>query len=788
MTIRKIAFRAIGAAALISTFLQPISAQALTKFRPSLQWGFTYAAPASKNIESSPVTTNKYLEKKSSFVIEYHNFPEWAKNELQAAADVWAENFESTVPIYIDATFSRSQSFSILGSARPGQYAAGFKGAPDPSLWYPSALANALAGRDLDGDNPEMIIQVNSLANWYQGGGGGPTRSQYDMQSVFLHEMAHGLGFLSTDSYDKFFSIGSIDQPTPFDAFIQTGDGRRLSDLPSPSPELGEALTSKLIWSGSLGNAANGGTPIPMYTPVQYEDGSSVSHIDEATYSNSGFDAVMTPNLEAGEVFHQPGPLLLAMMQDLRTKPPAGIATGIPEEVRNARALISDSELIITFDPPANARAAQISSYTIKNLKTGAEKSFPSSPALWTGLINGTSYSFSIIANNSNGKSSAVTTSAVAPQKEWDETVIDPNADGALITSTSLNGQPAIAYTDSRSGALKIALWTGRIWKRYTVDGRGGSGGRTRNPISGDISLCVSGFGTKQMLHIFYSDKTSEDLRYATFDGKNFVYEIVDGNALTVNKYEDPIRVRTKSNVGVSIACIANSLGVQVFYRDEDQGILLGASKSKGATNWIYELVDGDRKTDGRTTGDVAFHISAFFDGKKSWIIYDSVLGLNTRKEITAGAVRIANRTGTAPESWNYQTLDSTAPGVTAAGYDVTFKKSAKGLLAAWMISNANSFPHPEELRWTYVSDQPTITSVKSTNFGRPSKFLSSDGKYLSFNCHERLCALDLQTGKISLASKEENADGIESAWIVQGIKRFLVAGVNQRLVALKAQ
>jgi len=74
-----------------------------------------------------------------------------------------------------------------------------------------------------------MIITVNSLASWYRGNGSGPSKFEYDLQSVILHEMAHGLGFLSTDSYDDFFGYGSIDQPTPYDAYVQTGDGRRLS-------------------------------------------------------------------------------------------------------------------------------------------------------------------------------------------------------------------------------------------------------------------------------------------------------------------------------------------------------------------------------------------------------------------------------------------------------------------------------------------------------------------------------------------------------------------------------
>ena len=73
----------------------------------------------------------------------------------------------------------------------------------------------------------------------------------------------------------------------------------------------------------------------------------------------------MTPNLDAGEIFREPGSLLLGMMEDIRRKPPVGVAVGIPLPVRNATALLADSSVIITFDPPANARTAQISSYSV---------------------------------------------------------------------------------------------------------------------------------------------------------------------------------------------------------------------------------------------------------------------------------------------------------------------------------------------------------------------------------------------------------------------------------------
>ena len=764
----------------------PASAQSQVLVRPATQWGNVYAGPSTTSTQSpKPKVAN--LEKKAKFIVKYNGFPEWTKVQVEAAVDVWAANFESKVPIHIEATWGRSSSYSILGSARPGNYFANFVGAPDPSLWYASALANALAGRDLDGDSPEMVITVNSLADWYRGGGTGPSKTEYDLQSVMLHEMAHGLGFLSNNSYDDFFGYGSIDQPTPFDAFVQTGDGRRLSDLPSPSLELGEALTSKLVWSGANGVAANGGVKPILYSPKKYEEGSSVSHLDEITFDNSGKDAVMSPNLEAGEIFHEPGPLLLAMMQDLRSKPPIGIAVGIPQVVRNAEALISDAGAIIKFDPPANARAAQITSYTVKNDKTGAEKSFTNSPAIFSGLKNGTSYTFTVTASNSLGTSVPVTTNAITPKAAWKKTIIDSTADAKNLTTVTFNGNPAIVYRDSKNGSLKLAVWNGKAWSRSYVDGRGGSAGRTRNPITGDVSACVSGSAKNQTLHMFYADSVDKDLRYATYNGKTFKFEIVDGNGPAVNKYDDPVRVRTFSDVSVSNACSVSAVGVQVFYRDESQGILLGAVKAKDSKEWKYELVDGDRKTNDRTTGDVAFHLDALFDGKSTILLYDSVLSINQRKVADSGAIRVARRIGITPESWSYTTLDISEGPIAVVGYDVELQKGPRGILATWLTASTLTLPKADQIRWAYLAAPKVIKTLSTNGYGTPSKYLSSNGSTTILNCQNRLCALDISTQTLSLVTKEQNVDGFDSAWIVLNKTRYLVVGVDNKLVSLRA-
>ncbi len=775
--------------ALLASILSAPTAEALYRVIPATQWGNIYAGTATdtKPEQRGPA---KNLQAKSKIEVKYNKFPDWAKKEVQAAVDVWAANFASTVTINIDASWGRSSSWGILGSARPSNFYSGFAGAPDPSLWYTSALANALAGKDLDKANPEMIIQVNSSAGWNTRGDGMPSNSEYDLESVFLHEIAHGLGFLSNDAYDTFYGIASLDQPTPFDAYAQTGDGRRLADLPSPSLELGQALTSSLVWSGPLGIKANNGVKPKLYTPSRYQSGSSTSHLDEATFSKTGLDSVMTPNLDPGEIFKEPGPLLLAMMEDMRNKPSAGIATSLPESPRNVQAFIGDSSVLVSFDPPVNIRTAQVSEYIVKNLKTGVEKKALTSPVIIAGLKNGLSYTFSVVAKNSLGLSTPVASKAVTPQTGWKSSVLDATADGKSVSSTTFNGKPAVAYTDTKSGDLKLATFDGKVWKKVTVDGAGGTSGRTSNPIAGQISMCVNGSGTKQTLHLFYSDSTDKDLRYASYNGNSFIFDIVDGNGASVNDYSDLIRVRTSSDVSVTNACVATASAIQVFYRDESQGVLLGAVKTK-APGWTYELVDGDRKTDGRSTGDVGFHVQAIFDGVKTYVAYDSVVTMNQKKEITSGAIRVATRTGSDANTWSYETLDLSTDDASVFGYDVAMSKVNGDVFITWLATSTATFPKPNQLRWAFLSKPLEISKITTENFGTPGEYLSTDGKTILFNCQERLCAVDTTKkdqgqAAIGLIRSTQGSEPTQSTWVIINKIKYVLATVNGKLALLK--
>ena len=746
-------------------------------------WGYIYASGKTASVQSTPRSPSANIEKKSNFIVNFNTVPIVARSAVQAAIDVWSENFSSTVPVNVNVSWGRASSYGILAAASAKNNFANFPNAPDKTLYYAAALANALAGKDIDPTNPELEITITSDAPWYYGTDGKCPPKSYDLESVILHEMGHGLGFISGNYYDQYSGYGRIDQPTPFDAYAQLPDGRRLADMPSPSIETGKALTSPLYWSGENAIKANNGIKPPLYAPSIYEPGSSVSHLDERTFSQSGANSVMTPNLDSGEVFHLPGSLLLAMIDDMRVKPPAGITYGTPQPPQNVKALVSDKSAIVEFDPPVNFRSAQISSYEVKNVQSGDSVIVNESPAIITGLSNGNKYTFTVSATNSLGTSNTVTTNSVTPQAVWKSTVIDSAADAKYLASGTYAGKPVIAYSDSKNGDIKLATYSANKWSTKVIDGNSDALGKTNNDVSGYISMCTSTVGKKNYLHLFYGDLKDKDLRYAVYDGKSWYYEIVDGDAPTIQDYKEFPRVRGGSDVSVSSACAVTTTGVQVFYRDESQGILLGAVKDKN--EWRYEIVDGDKDTEDRTTGDVAFHIKAITVGKKIHLIYDSVRGFDLDRNVTRGDIRYATRSSAFVEDWSYKTLDTPGEGVAVTGYDVSVFNAARGVNLGWFTGSGVSFPDPNQVRYQTLLSS-TISNVSTANYGVPNSPIEIDEKSILFGCNLRLCSINKADKSISLVSSGIIKDGGKSNWINVNKVRYAVAGVSGKLTLFR--
>ena len=791
MRSRSVGLIAALLASLVSAPALSAPARAVSVVSIPAGWAYTYGSGVtSKSVAITAPTSTKSasIEKKSTFIVNYNTVPTPYQPAIQAAVDVWSQYFTSSVPIHIDATYGRQASLGVLASSSPVKFFLGstFPGGPDNDIWYPSAMANAMAKKDLDISNPEVTIRINSNITplLYLGTDGNCPRGLYDLESIIIHELTHGLGFISND--DILFGFGSIQQATPFDAYAQLPDGSRLMDINSPSTELAQAFTDKLVWSGARGIAANNGVKPPLYTPAEYSSGSSISHLDDAAFPSGTPNAVMTHQIDPAEVFHDPGPLAVAMLQDMMSKPPAGIPVGIPTVPRNVQALVGDKSAVITFDPPTNFRTSQVTSYEIKVSPGTTTKIATTSPVTITGLKNGVAYSFSITAKNALGTSESANTNAVIPQSAWKSTILDATADAKHLVVGSYNKEPIIAYSDSKNGDLKLATFHAGLWSTKVVDGNALSGGKTPNDVSGNISMCVGTINGISTLNIFYADLTKKWLRWAGYDGRKWSYSIVDGNG-SKNAYTEALRIRTSSDVSVSSACVVTPSGLQVFYRDESQGILLGAVKD--GTKWRYELIDGDRQTDFRTMGDVGFHMQATAVGARAYLLYDSVLGVNTNtKEPIRGEIRLAYRDSAYPEDWKYSSLDSSGSGLAVAGFDVALSNNGKSQSASWLASTINPSV-PDQIRWIDLSSAIAglaPSTLATERFGAPSSPLALDATGTIFGCQGRLCAENLADQNISLISGGALTGNLDTSWITLNKVRYAVISKDNKLTLLK--
>jgi hypothetical protein len=262
----------------------------------------------------------------ATFDVKYFDFPadNKAKDAFQYAVDIWETELVSPVTIHIEAHWG-TLSTGVLGQAIWGTAIANFAGAQQVNTFYPVALAEKMAGRDLNpSTDPDIVATFSSSVNWYFGTDGNTPAGKMDMVTIVLHEIAHGLGFTDTYSVDNTlgsvgFANGSQYVPFVFDLSVENQTGLNFfSGVVSPSTTMKTQLTSNSVYYNAPWVTGMEGHVRPrLYAPTTFNSGSSISHLDEATYTTPANNSLMTPQIDFAESIHDPGPILRDMFIEM---------------------------------------------------------------------------------------------------------------------------------------------------------------------------------------------------------------------------------------------------------------------------------------------------------------------------------------------------------------------------------------------------------------------------------------------------------------------------------------
>jgi hypothetical protein len=339
----------------------------------------------------------KSAKKQADIILNYVNFPDSLKPAMEYAVQIWESLIQSSVPIHMEVNWEKLAS-DVLGSCGATVFYSNFDNAPIPNTYYSIALVEKITGKEQScpSDSPDLIARFNSQISWYSSTDGKTSSQKYDFVSIALHEITHGLGFTGYLQVNTATSTGfwanSAKYPSIFDQYIEDFNKRRLTNTTyykNSSNTLYKALTSNQLYSGSPVAYAWGFENRPrLYVPSVFSNGSSIYHLNDATYLAGTENSLMTHSAGTGEAIHSPGPLTAGIMGDLGWKnltfsfKPVTIIEGISKPVKIDLRIQSDfgvkeksTFLVFSYDGFLSQRDSlqftpQDSLYTISILPT----------------------------------------------------------------------------------------------------------------------------------------------------------------------------------------------------------------------------------------------------------------------------------------------------------------------------------------------------------------------------------------------------------------------------------
>ncbi|MBN9132277.1 MAG: PEP-CTERM sorting domain-containing protein [Nitrosospira multiformis] len=208
---------------------------------------------------------------------------------------MFGSHFTNSGTIVLEATATNNPQGDTLASAGSEYVDRGV-----PGFNLDEVVREKLqTGIDPNGSKPDGSLDINFGNQWQLGFNAPVSNQQYDFYSTMYHEFTHTLGFSS--------SIGQFGDPllgtrhagswSAFDSHIVDKNGTPVIDPTTfainetvwDASSVGEGSPAGgLFFDGPNAMAANGGNPAGLYTPSPWEEGSSVSHLDDNNSAYAG--------------------------------------------------------------------------------------------------------------------------------------------------------------------------------------------------------------------------------------------------------------------------------------------------------------------------------------------------------------------------------------------------------------------------------------------------------------------------------------------------------------------
>lgn len=237
------------------------------------------------------------------------------RQALEASLNAWALVLDTTVPIVVEARMEapEDKDSGLLASAGPVDFAVLRNTA------VPFALAAQVVGESVNEGTADIEVVVNPDVEWDYATNGKAANGKVSFVYVTIHEMGHGLGFI--DSFDPDAGEPMNGIPFSYDVFVNRGSAANSPLLRrSRGQVVGDLVSDDLFFNGAAANQASRRSIVPMpmvklFAPNPYEAGSSISHVDQSTYSDFKV-GLMTP-YDFGSGTDKIDILTIGILQDL---------------------------------------------------------------------------------------------------------------------------------------------------------------------------------------------------------------------------------------------------------------------------------------------------------------------------------------------------------------------------------------------------------------------------------------------------------------------------------------